>query len=191
VHGNEHKLIAMYDPEHFGNCITTVTYTDANLYHDTLTGRSVTGILHLCNQTFIDWYSNWQEKEETAKFGSEFTAAWKAVDQIIDIRTILWYLVVPINAKSFLFEDNQAVVANISIPHSSLNQRHNALAYHCVCKMIAAKILGYYEIDGNNTPADIVSKHCCYPQACYLLKSLLFHSGDSKDLINPDKKEWT
>ena len=33
--------------------VTTVTYTDANLYHDMLTGRSVTGVLHLCNQTLL------------------------------------------------------------------------------------------------------------------------------------------
>ena len=31
--------------------VITATYEDANLYHDYLTGRSVTGILHLVNQT--------------------------------------------------------------------------------------------------------------------------------------------
>jgi hypothetical protein len=44
-------------PRPLGKAVTTITYTDANLYHDILTGRSVTGILHLCNQTLIDWYS--------------------------------------------------------------------------------------------------------------------------------------
>jgi hypothetical protein len=42
-----------------------------------------------------------------------------------------------------MFDDNQAVVMNSSIPHSSLNKRHNALFYHRVREMIAAKILGY------------------------------------------------
>jgi hypothetical protein len=53
---------------------------DANLYHDLLTGRSVTGILHLLNQTFIDWFSRRQATAETATFGSKFTAARIAVD---------------------------------------------------------------------------------------------------------------
>ena len=39
-----------------GKLVITPTYEDANLYHNYLTGRSVTGILHLVNQTPIDWY---------------------------------------------------------------------------------------------------------------------------------------
>jgi hypothetical protein len=70
-----------------------------------------------------------------------------------------------------------------------LNNRHNALAYHCVREMIAAKILGYYWIDGKKIPADIVSKHWSYPHVWHILKPLLFYSGDTKDLINPDEKE--
>jgi hypothetical protein len=140
-----------------------VTYTDANSYHDILTGRYVTGILHLCNKTLIDWYSKRQAIVETATFGSEFTAERIDVDQIIDLMTTLRYLGVPVNAKSFMFGDNQTVVTISSIPHSSLNKRHNALAYHRVREMIAAKILGYYWIDGKKSPADIVSKHWSYP----------------------------
>ena len=62
---------------------------------------------------------------------------------------------VPVNHKSYMFGDNQAVITNSSIPHSSLNKRHNALAYHRVREMIAAGILGYYWIDWKNNPADI------------------------------------
>jgi hypothetical protein len=61
-----HQLIPTNAPEPLGSCVTTVTYTDANLYHDILTGRSVTGILHLCNQTLIDLYSKPQATVETA-----------------------------------------------------------------------------------------------------------------------------
>jgi hypothetical protein len=69
--------------------MTTVHYTDANLQHDLLTGRAVTGIVHLLNQTPGDWYSKRQATVETATFGSEFTAARIAVDQILDLRTTL------------------------------------------------------------------------------------------------------
>jgi hypothetical protein len=51
-----------------GNYLTTVTYTDANLYHDILTGRSVTRILHPFNQTLIEWYSKLQVGLEAATF---------------------------------------------------------------------------------------------------------------------------
>jgi hypothetical protein len=76
---------------------------------------------------------------EIATFRSEFTAALIAVDQIIDLRTTLWYLGVPVHNKSYMFGDNQAVVMNSSIPHSSLNKKHKALSYHWVREMIAAK----------------------------------------------------
>jgi hypothetical protein len=82
---------------------------------------------------------------KTAKFGSEFIAARIAVHQKIGLRKTLRYLRVPVNEKSYMFGDNQAVVTNSTIPHSSLNKRHNALAYHCVREMIAADILEYWK----------------------------------------------
>ena len=113
-------------------------------------------------------------------------AARIAVDQIIDLRTTLRYLGVPVNEKSYMFDDNQAVITNSSVPHLSLNKRHNALSYHCVREMIAAKILGYYWVDGKSNPADIVNKHWSYPQVWHLLKPLLFYSGNTGDLINDE-----
>jgi hypothetical protein len=80
-----------------------------------------------------------------------------------------------------MFGDNQAVVMNSSIPHSSLNKRHNALSCHQVEEMIAAKILGYYWIDGKSNPADIACKHWAYPQIWHRLKPLLFYSGEPGD----------
>jgi hypothetical protein len=47
--------------------------------------------------------------------------------------------------------------------------------------MIAANILGYYWVDDENNPPDIVSKHWSYPQIWHLLKPLLFYSGNTQD----------
>jgi hypothetical protein len=189
VYGKVEELLPKDAPKPLGKTVTTITYTDVNLYHDMLTGRSVTGILHLCDQTLIDWYSKRQATVATATFGSEFTAARIAVDQIINLRTTLRYLGVPVHHKCYMFGDNQAVVMNSSIPHSSLNKRHNALSYHQVREMIAAKILGYNWIDGKLNPTDIVSKHWAYPQIWHLLKPLLFYSGDPGDLIEHQEEQ--
>ena len=51
-----------------------------------LTGRAVTGILHLLNKTPIDWFSKRQTTVEMATYGSEFIAARIAVEQIIALR---------------------------------------------------------------------------------------------------------
>jgi hypothetical protein len=49
--------------------------------------------------------------------------------------------------------------------------------------VIAAKILGCYWIDEKSNPADIVSKHWGYQQIWYLLKTLLFDSVITLDLV--------
>jgi hypothetical protein len=123
------ELLPTHAPKPLGKAATTVHYTDANLQHDLLTGRAVTGISHLLNQTPGDWNSKRQAKVETATFGSEFTAATIAVDQVLDLRTTLRYVGVPANTKSYMFGDNQAVITNSTIPYSSLSKRHNALSY--------------------------------------------------------------
>jgi Reverse transcriptase (RNA-dependent DNA polymerase) len=50
VYSHIEELTPRDAPRPLGKAVTTITYTDANLYHDMLTRRSVTGILHLCNQ---------------------------------------------------------------------------------------------------------------------------------------------
>jgi hypothetical protein len=76
------------------------TFVDANLYHDLVTGKSVSGILHLFNKTVIDWYSKKQGTVETATYGSEFIAARTAMEQIIDLCIELRYLGVPIKGST-------------------------------------------------------------------------------------------
>ena len=73
---------------------------DANLFHDALTGCSVTGILHMMNATPIDWYSKKQATVETATYGSEFVAAHTCMDQIVDLQNSLQYLGDPIQEQS-------------------------------------------------------------------------------------------
>ena len=41
-------------PEPLGHQVTLTHYVDANLYHDAITGRSVTGILHMVTATPIE-----------------------------------------------------------------------------------------------------------------------------------------
>eukprot|EP00957_Ditylum_brightwellii_P165789 12622126-Ditylum_brightwellii.AAC.1 len=62
-------------PEPSGKPVMTTAFADANLLHDVITGRSFTGIVHLLNETPIDWFSNRQNTVETATYGSELIAA--------------------------------------------------------------------------------------------------------------------
>jgi hypothetical protein len=152
---------------------------DANLYHDMITGRSVTGVLHLINQTPFEWYSKRQATVETATYGSEFVAARIAVEQIMDIRTTMRYLGVPITGKSVLFGDNQSVITSSTESQSPLNKRHNALSYHRVREAIAAGVVEFHKILGADNVADVLSKHWGFQQVWPVLKPLLFWQGDT------------
>jgi hypothetical protein len=151
---------------------------DANLFHDALTGRSVTGILHLVNATPVEWYSKKQATVETATYGSEFVAARTCVEQIIDLRNTLCYLGVPIEGCSYLFGDNESVVNSSSIPHAKLHKRHTALSFHRVREAIAAKYVSFNFLPGAENPADILSKHWAYSATWKMLQCLLFWEGD-------------
>eukprot|EP00977_Amphora_coffeiformis_P023324 scaffold13003_cov122-Amphora_coffeaeformis.AAC.5 len=119
-----------------GKLVRTSTFVDANLMHDLTTGRSCTGILHLINQTPIDWFTKRQSQVESATYGSEFMAACQATEQIIDLHFTLCSLGVPIDGPSWMFGDNQSVVKSSTIPHFKLSKHWNALSYQRVHKAI-------------------------------------------------------
>ena len=70
-------------PTPLGNPVITTTWVDANLYHDFMTGRSITGIVHVLNQTMINFFSKKQNTVETSTHGSEFVAGRTATEQIV------------------------------------------------------------------------------------------------------------
>ena len=70
-------------PESLGRSIILTHYVDTNLYHDVLTGRSVTGILHFINHTPIAWWFKKQATAETAAYSSECVATRTYVEKLL------------------------------------------------------------------------------------------------------------
>ncbi len=177
-YGGAKEEIPMDAPEPKGKPVVMTTCVDANLMHDLISGRSVTGIIHFFNNTVVDWFSKLQSTVETATFGSEFVATRTAVDQICAARLALRYLGVPIKGSSVMFGDNQSVVTNSTLPHSALSRRHTALSYHRTREAIASKMLRYHFIEGPTNPADLLSKHWDHASVWDTLKPLMFYNGE-------------
>ena len=57
VYGKVTELMPQKAPAPKVKHVVTVSYYDANMCHNVVTGRSVTGILHFLNKTPIDWHS--------------------------------------------------------------------------------------------------------------------------------------
>ena len=57
VYGDVKETLPSDAPKPLGKPVVLTSYVDANLLHDMTTGRSVTAVLHLVNQTPIEWFS--------------------------------------------------------------------------------------------------------------------------------------
>jgi len=162
-----------------GEPVQMGTYVDANLYHDMLTGKAVTGVLHYLNKTPFDWFTKKQSTVETATFGSENSAARTAIEHMKANMMTLLYLGVPVIDRSVLFDDNKSVVDSTTQPHSKLHKRHLMLSYRYVREANATDNYAYCWIDGKKNPADVLSKHWGYQPVWHLLRPILFWRGDT------------
>jgi len=162
VYGKVTEQLPEDAPPGKGQQVVMISFVDANLLHDVVTGRSVTAVLHFLNKTPIDYYSKRQSTIKTATYGSEFVAARTATEQIIDLRITLRYLGANICNEVFLFGDNESVVKSATIPHAKLHKRHVLLSFHRVREAIASGMLRFMHVPGNLNPADILSKAWAY-----------------------------
>jgi hypothetical protein len=123
---------------------------------------------------------------ETATYGSEFSAARTAIQQIAGLRLTLQYLGVNIDSTSYLFGDNESVVKSSTLPQSQLGKRHHALAYHFTREAVASKMVTFHHIPSELNVADILSKHWGHSQVYPILKPILFYQGDTLELIEAE-----
>ena len=104
------------------------TYFDANLCHDMITGRAVTGVLHFPNQTPVDYYIKKHSIVEATTYRLEF---------MVDLRTTLKYLGVRIYGPTYMFGHNKTVVNSSILPKARLHKRHVLLSFYQVQEAIA------------------------------------------------------
>ena len=106
IYGNVKEEIPKDIPKPSGKRLIIITFLDANLLHDIVTGKSVTAVLHFINNTPTDWFLKRQATAETATHGSEFVVAKTATKQIMGLRNTLRYLGVPIMTKAYMFGED-------------------------------------------------------------------------------------
>ena len=113
-----------------GKKIILTHYFDANLTHDILSGKSVTGVIHFWNKTPMDWYSKKQSTAKTATYGSEFLANRTCFEQAIDHHNYVQYLGAPLHDISLAWDDNESMINSSTNPDARLHKQHNILSFH-------------------------------------------------------------
>jgi len=157
-YGDVTEAIPINAPEPRGKEVVLRCYEDSDHAGDKLTRRSRTGFIILMNMSPIMWYSKRQNTVETSTFGSEFVSMKTATEACRGLRYKLRMMGIPIDGPTYVYGDNQSVLANTSAPESTLKKKSNAIAYHFVRECVArGEILTAYVKTEDNI-ADICTK---------------------------------
>jgi len=104
-----------------------------------ISGRSITGFLHLLNMTPVDWYSTLRTAVETVTFGSECVAARTAAEQILDLHLTLCYLGVPLDGRLLCLETTNPLSTRFLFPTPNCTSATMLLHYAKVPSGICTK----------------------------------------------------
>ena len=130
IQGEEELPPKMPEPRGFGFVMRAKV--DADHASDTVTRRSRTGFLVYLNCALIYWLSKKQTSCESSSFGSEFVAMKQCCEYIRGLRYKLRMMGIPVVGPTYIFGDNQSVLANTTIPDSTLKKKSQSIAYHFV-----------------------------------------------------------
>jgi len=119
-------------PEPRGQGFRMVVYVDCDLGGELVTRRSRTGFAVFLNGAPIYWLSKKQTSCEVSTYGSELTAMKQAVEYVRGLRYKLRMMGIPCDEPTFVYGDNKSVLANTTMPASTIKKKMNSLSYHFI-----------------------------------------------------------
>ena len=119
-------------PEPRGQGFRMVVYVDCDLGGELVTRRSRTGFAVFLNSAPIYWLSKKQTSCEVSTYGSELTAMKQAVEYVRGLRYKLRMMGIPCDEPTFVYGDNKSVLANTTMPASTIKKKMNSLSYHFI-----------------------------------------------------------
>ena len=132
AYGEFKEEITPNSPRSRGIGFTMRAFFDSDHAGNTTTRRSRTGFLIFLNCVPIYWFSKNQTSIETSSFGSEFVAIKRCCEYFYGLRYKLRMMVIPVEMPTFVFGDNQSVLANMLMPHSTLKKKSSSISFHFV-----------------------------------------------------------
>ncbi len=156
LEGNEVLPPNMLQPRGLGFVMTEKV--DANHTWVTVTRRSRTDFLVYLNSALIFWFSKKQTSVETSSFGSEFTAMKQCCEYIKGLKYKLQMMGIPCDEPAYIEADNQSVLANTTIPDSTLKKKIQSIAYHMVREGAARDEWRTPYVSTHDNEADLLTK---------------------------------
>jgi hypothetical protein len=146
-------------PKPRGRSVGSTAWVDASHGANKKTRKSHTGYVIFLNRAPILWHSKRQNTVEASTFGSEFIALKSCIEAITHLRFKLRMFGIPLEGgPTHIFCDNESVVTNATMVESTLNKKHNSIAYHYTRWNVAAGVIDVSWIAGMLNIADAFTK---------------------------------
>ena len=158
IYGELEEELPPNMPKPLGMEMVMTIYVDSDHAGEVLTRRSRTGFVVFLNKAPIYWMSKKQTSCETSTFGSEFVAMKQATEYARGLRYRLRMMGIPVNEPTFVYGDNQSVLANTTAPSSQLKKKSNSIAYHFVREGCARNEWRTTYINTLENVADLLTK---------------------------------
>jgi hypothetical protein len=110
---------------------------------------------------------------KTSTFGNEFVAMKQAMEYAHGLRYKLRMMGMTGDKPTFVFGDNQLVLANTTVPASTLIKGSNAIAYHFIWEGCARDECHTAYVNTNNNVADLLTKPLAGPKRSKFVQMLL------------------
>ena len=137
---------------------TIVGKVDADHSDDTVTRRSRTGFIVYLNSAPVYWHSKKQTSVETSSFGSEFIAMKQLCEYIQGLSYKLRMMGITYEGPAYIYGDNQSVLANTTVPDSTLKKKSASLAYHLIREGVAMDDWRTAYINTHDNESDLLTK---------------------------------
>ena len=131
---------------------------DADHTSDTITKYSRTGFLVYLNRAPIYWWSKKQNSVESLSFGSEFIVMKQCCEYVRGLRYKLRMMGISCDDPMFIYGDNQFMLANTTIPDSTLKKKSQSIAYHFVREGAAWEEWQMTYVNTHENEADLLTK---------------------------------
>ena len=163
-------------PEPRGIGFTIRAKVDADHAGDTVTRRSRTGFLVYLNSSLVCWISKKQASVETSSFGSEFVAMKQCCEYLRGLRYKLRMMGIPCDYPVYIQGDNQSVLANTTMPNSTLKKKNQSIAYHFIREGAARDEWRTSYVNTHENEADLLTKLLpAGPKRVGFVKRMLHH----------------
>ncbi len=112
--------------------------------------------------------------------GAEFVAMKTGIEALHGIPYKLLMMDIPIDGPTHIYGDSMSVINNTLKPGSVLKKKNNAVCHHTVRESVAMGESLTAHIDGDENPADLLTKVICGGNRRYIVNNILHDVYDGE-----------